>query len=313
MMSKPVNVALVQVRPVHLNLAATLKIVEDRTREAAADGAQIVVFGETFLTGYPAWIDSCPGAALWDNEATKAAYADLRRNSPVIPGPETALMSELAKELEIVLVMGAHERVDEGPGSGTLYNALLTFGPDGSLLNHHRKLVPTYTERLLWGPGDAEGLKVSDTPYGRVSGLICWEHWMPVPRQILHSQGEDIHIAAWPTVHDMLQVASRHYAFEGRCYVLAVGTLFTVADLPEGLSPTDDLVGNPDAFLVRGGSAIIGPDGKYVVEPLYEEETIITSTLDPGAIDRERMTLDVAGHYYRPDLFDVKVKGGERA
>ena len=312
MMAEPVQVALVQARPVHLDLPATLDILEARTREAAVGGARLVVFGETFLPGYPAWIDSSPGAALWDHGPTKEAYAQLRRNSLVVPGPESDRIAALARELDIVLVVGAHERVAGGPGSGTLYNALLTYGPDGTLLNHHRKLVPTYTERLLWGPGDTAGLKVVDTPLGRISGLVCWEHWMPVPRQLLHSQGEDIHIAAWPTVHEMLQIASRHYAFEGRCYVLAVGSIMAVADLPEGLPPTDDLAGDPQALLVRGGSAIIGPDGKYVVEPVYDEERIITATLDPAALDAERMTLDVAGHYYRPDLFDVQVKGPGR-
>ena len=135
---------------------------------------------------------------------------------------------------------------------------------------------------------------------------------MPMPRQVLHSSGEDIHIAAWPTVHEMLQIASRHYAFEGRCYVLAVGTLMKVSDLPEGLPPTDDLAGTPDAYLVRGGSCIIGPDGKFITQPLFEEERIITATLDPLAIDRERMTLDVTGHYARPDLFEWQMKKRSR-
>ena len=135
---------------------------------------------------------------------------------------------------------------------------------------------------------------------------------MPMPRQALHSSGEDIHIAAWPTVHEMLQIASRHYAFEGRCYVLAVGTLMKVSDLPAGLPPTDDLARTPGAFLVRGGSCIIGPDGKFITQPLFEEERIITATLDPLAIDRERMTLDVAGHYARPDLFEWNMKDNSR-
>ena len=312
MMPGPLQVALVQASPVHVNLEATLDKVESLTRDAAALGSRLVVFGETFIAGYPAWIDSSPGAALWDHAATKEAYAQLRRNSPVIPGPETDRLGTLARELQIVLVIGAHERVDSGPGAGTLYNALLTFGTDGAMLNHHRKLVPTYTERLLWGQGDADGVKVVETEIGRLSGLICWEHWMPLPRQALHSFGEDIHIAAWPTVHEMLQIASRHYAFEGRCYVLAVGTLMKVSDLPAGLPPTDDLARTPGAYLVRGGSCIIGPDGKFITQPLFEEERTITATLDPLAIDRERMTLDVAGHYARPDLFEWNMKDNSR-
>jgi predicted amidohydrolase len=275
--------------------------------EAASQGARIIVFGETWLTGYPAWIDSCPDAALWGNEPTKQAFAQLRRNSITVPGPEIDALAQLAHELGAVIVMGAHERVAAGPGAGTLYNTLLTFGPEGKLLNHHRKLVPTYTERLIWGSGDGAGLNVCDTPFGRISGSICWEHWMPLTRQALHEQGEDIHIAAWPTVHDMLQIASRQYAFEGRCYVLASGTLMTVGDLPDGLEPTPDLVGKPDALLVRGGSCIIGPDGEFIIEPVFNKETIVTATLEPLPLEAERMTLDVAGHYSRPDIFSFGV------
>ena len=133
------------------------------------------------------------------------------------------------------MVVGVSERVSAGPGRGTLYNSLLTIGPDGQLLNHHRKLVPTYTERMVWGNGDADGLQAVDTPAGRVSGLVCWEHWMPLARQALHDSGEDIHVAVWPTVHDRHQLASRQYAFEGRCFVLAAGSVMRASSLPPEL------------------------------------------------------------------------------
>ncbi len=153
-------------------------------------------------------------------------------------------------------MVGVTERVAAGPGRGTLFNALLTLGPDGSLLNHHRKLVPTYTERLVWGPGDTAGLRAVETPAGRVGGLICWEHWMPLTRQALHESGEDIHVAVWPTVHEMHQVASRHYAFEGRSFVLAAGGLMRASALPvEFVSAAGSE--DPDAWVLRGGSAIM--------------------------------------------------------
>ena len=136
---------------------------------------------------------------------------------------------------EAVVVCGVSERVGAGPGRGTLYNTLLTIGPDGELLNHHRKLVPTYTERMVWGNGDADGVRAVDTPSGRAGGLVCWEHWMPLARQALHDSGEDIHAALWPTVHDRHQLASRHYAFEGRCFVLAAGQLIQGSTLPKDL------------------------------------------------------------------------------
>jgi predicted amidohydrolase len=173
--------------------------------------------------GLPAWLDYCSDAALWDHAPSKEVFARLRQNSIVVPGKETQLFAQLAGDRDLTLVIGVNERVETGPGNGTLYNSLLTFTPDGRLANHHRKLVPTYTERLVWGQGDGGGLASVETPSGRVGGLICWEHWMPLARQALHNAGEHIHVAVWPTVHEMHQIASRHYAFEARCFVLAVG------------------------------------------------------------------------------------------
>ncbi len=299
-----IPVAIIQSSPVFLDLQASVGKLVALTAEAAATGARIVTFGETWLPGYPAWLDYCSDAALWDYAPSKEVFARLRRNSVVVPGKETKLIGELARKHELTLIIGVNERVETGPGNGTIYNSLLTFTPDGTLANHHRKLVPTYTERLVWGQGDGGGLASVATPAGRVGGLICWEHWMPLARQAMHHAGEHVHVAVWPTVHEMHQIASRHYAFEARCFVLAAGLVMRVKDLPAELRTTTELAGDPDAYLLRGGSAIIGPDGKYVVEPVYEQDTIVTATIDLDAIDREKMTLDVSGHYSRPDIFD---------
>jgi predicted amidohydrolase len=188
----------------------------------------------------------------------------------------------------------------------------LTIGRSGELLNHHRKLMPTYTERLVWGTGDADGLRVVETEGVRVGGLICWEHWMPLARHALHESGEDVHIAVWPTVHESHQLASRHYAFESRCYVLAVGSLLRAAALPAALQPHPDRVKSRDAWLLRGGSAVIAPDGMYVVEPVWERPELIIAELDLTRLREENMTLDVAGHYHRPDLFSFGVRRGTR-
>ena len=302
------KVAIVQAAPVFMNLKASVTRAINLIGEAASLGAKLVVFGETWLPGYPAWLDYCPSAALWNHEPTKDVFAELRRNSLAVPGRETEMLAEAARANGVVLVIGVNERVDVGPGNGTLYNALLTFDSDGALSNLHRKLVPTYTERLVWGQGNGNGLKAVETSVGRVGGLICWEHWMPLARQVLHDSGEHIHVAVWPTVHEMHQIASRHYAFEGRCFVLAAGLLMKMQDLPSQLSVVSDLAKNPDHLLLRGGSAIIGPDGSYVVEPLFDEERVLVADLDLSAIDKERMTLDVSGHYQRDDLFNLKVK-----
>ncbi|MEP6922461.1 MAG: carbon-nitrogen hydrolase family protein, partial [bacterium] len=304
---KMLTVAIVQAAPIFMDLEASIQVAIEHIGAAARQGAQLVVFGETWLAGYPAWLDYCPGAALWNHEPTKEVFSELRRNSLSIPSREAQMLAKAASDHRVVLVIGVNERIDEGPGNGTLYNSLLTFGSDGALLNHHRKLIPTFTERIVWGQGNGSGLKAVDTAAGRIGGLICWEHWMPLTRQVLHDSGEHIHIAVWPTVHEMHQIASRHYAFEGRCFVLAAGLLMRVRDLPHQLEVVSELSDKPDHFLLRGGACIIKPDGQYLVEPLFDEERIVVAELDLETIDKERMTLDVSGHYQRPDLFDLRI------
>jgi len=302
------RVAIVQSSPVFLDLDACLAKAIRLAEEAAKRQARLIAFGETWLPGYPAWLDHCTDVALWDHRPSKDVFAKLRQNSLTVPGKQTETLAQIAGDLKVTLVIGANERVETGPGNGTLYNTLLTFTPDGQLANHHRKLVPTYTERLVWGQGDGRGLRSIATPGGRVGGLICWEHWMPLARQAMHIAGEHIHVAVWPTVHQMHQVASRHYAFEGRCFVLAAGMVMRVKDIPKELRLTPELDANPESFLLNGGSTIFGPDGKYVVEPLCDQEDVIIADLDLDALDRERMTLDVSGHYNRSDLFAFQVE-----
>lgn len=311
-MSEPITVGIVQSSPVFMNLEASLAKATDLMAEGAKRGARLLTFGETWLPGYPAWLDYCSEAALWNHQPTKDVFARLRQNSVVVPGRETKILGAAAADLGLVLVIGVNERVESGPGNGTLYNSLLTFGADGKLVNHHRKLVPTYTERLVWGQGDGAGLVAAETTVGRVGGLVCWEHWMPLARQALHMSGEHIHVAVWPTVHEMHQVASRHYAFEARCFVLAAGLIMRARDLPSELASPAELREQPDALLLRGGSCIVAPNGRYIAGPVFDEETILTAALDPAEIDREKMTLDVAGHYHRPDVFELRLRAGSR-
>jgi len=311
-MTEKIMVGIVQASPIFMNLEASLAKAAALLEQAAAKGASLVTFGEAWLAGYPAWLDYCPNAALWNHGPTKEVFAEMRRNSVVVPGRETKRLGEIAAKHKIVLVIGINERVEQGAGNGTLYNSLLTFGTDGKLLNHHRKLVPTYTERLVWGPGDGAGLEAVETKYGRVGGLVCWEHWMPLARQAMHNSGEHIHIAVFPTVHEMHRIASRHYAFEARCFVLAAGLLMKAADLPTKLVAGTDLETSPEKTLLRGGSCIIAPDGSFVVEPVFDEEKIIVAELDLTLIDQEKMTLDVSGHYSRPDVFDFEINRGSR-
>lgn len=310
-MSKIIKVALVQASPIFNDLGKSVAKAVQKIEEAAALGANFVAFGETWLAGYPAWLDCAPNAALWNHEPTKRVFAQMRQNSVVVGSRETAILGAAAKVNKVAVVIGANERVESGIGNGTLYNALLTFDETGKLVNHHRKLVPTFTERLVHGQGDGDGLNAVETSGGRVGGLICWEHWMPLARQAMHHAGEQIHVAVYPTVHEMHQIASRQYAFEGRCFVLAVGLVMNAADLPPEILENSPI--ETDFPVLRGGSCVIAPDGSYVLEPVFDEEKILTAEIDLELIDRERMTLDVSGHYHRPDVFDFSVNQNLRA
>ncbi|MEK6284939.1 MAG: carbon-nitrogen hydrolase family protein [Acidobacteriota bacterium] len=303
-----VKVAAVQAAPVYMDLARSVEKAISLIAEAASSGAKLIVFPETWLPGYPAWLDCCRDVALWDHEPAKKVFARLMENSVVVPGPVTEALAAAAREHQVVLNISVHERVVEGAGRGTLYNTMLTFGEDGALLNTHRKIMPTYTERMIWGQGDGSGLRAVATGAGRVGGLICWEHWMPLARQVLHSSGEDIHIAAWPQVKEMNLVASRHYAFEGRCFVIACGAVMRASELPAELEPIESLKQRPDSFVLNGGSAIIAPDGSLLAGPVFDEEVILTADLDLSRVAEESLALDVTGHYSRPDIFDVKLK-----
>jgi predicted amidohydrolase len=301
-----VKVAAVQAAPVYTDLARSVEKASSLIAEAASLGSKLIVFPETWLPGYPAWLDCCRDVALWDHQPTKKVFARLMENSVIVPGPVTDALSKAAREHGVVLNISVHERVVEGPGRGTLYNTMLTIGSDGDLLNRHRKIMPTYTERMIWGQGDGSSLHAVATDAGRIGGLICWEHWMPLARQVLHESGEDIHIAAWPQVKEMNLIASRHYAFEGRCFVIACGAIMKPRELPPELEAIESLKLNPDSFVLNGGSAIIAPDGSVLAGPLFNQEAILTADLDLSRITEENMSLDVTGHYSRPDIFDVK-------
>lgn len=306
-MDKKVTIAVVQSAPAYLDIAASMQKVETLLQEAASKGTNLVCFGETWFTGYPAWIDYCDEYAKWDWKPTKEVFAKTYANSLDVNGPEVKQIGMWAKEHGLSIVMGINEKVTEGPGNGTIYNALLTWNEAGELANHHRKLMPTHTERLLYGPGDGAGLQAVETAgAGRVGGLICWEHWMPLTRQTMHNSGEHIHVAVWPKVHELLQIATRSYAFEGRCFAVGVGQIMRVKDIPDALKLPEDLESKPEHMLLNGGSCIVGPDGHYVMEPIWDQEGVFTTEVDLNRCYEERMALDVTGHYQRNDVFSLK-------
>ncbi len=307
MPSSTVAVAAVQAAPIYMDLEQSLAMAVDLIAESAKKEARLVVFPETWLPGYPAWLDTCRDVALWNHAPMKRLYARLLENSVTVPGPACDAIGAAARQNRLTVAIGVQERVASGPGRGTLYNTLLIFGPTGELLTRHRKLVPTFSERLIWGQGDGSGLGVVSTPAGRVGGLICWEHWMPMARQALHNADEDIHVALWPSVKEVHQIASRHYAFEGRCFVIAAGAIMRPSDLPRDLEAAVG-ANAMDGLLLNGGSAVIGPDGFYVAGPVFDDEVIVLARINLDRIREESLTLDVTGHYYRPDLFDFRIR-----
>ena len=298
--------SIIQHSPEYLDKAKSTEKAIELLKDAAAVGSQVVTFGETWLSGYPAWLDYCPEAALWGHEPVKELFLKTYENGVTIDGKEIALLKKAAKELKMSIVIGVNEVVNRGSGNKTVFNSLLTIDDKGNLANHHRKLMPTYSEKMVYGHGDGKGLRSVDTGWGKLSGLICWEHWMPLTRQAMHHSGEDIHVAVWPKVHEMHQVASRQYAFEGRCFVMAAGQILRKRDLPAFL-PTTGLPDDSDHMILNGGSAIIGPDGFYRTDPVFDEETIVTAEVDLTENIKESMTLDVTGHYQRNDVFSFEV------
>ncbi|XUU60205.1 carbon-nitrogen hydrolase family protein [Erythrobacter sp. HA6-11] len=301
------KVAICQAAPVPLHFESGIAKATARAREAIDSGAQLVAFGETFLGGYPLWLDEAPGAALWDHPGTRALHA-IMLDQAVVPGDERLLpLQELCDETGAVISIGAHERLRK-----SLYNNQMTFRPGQDVLNH-RKLVPTHGERLIWMRGDGSTLGVHQAEWGSVGSLICWEHWMPLARAAMHNLGEIVHVAAWPTVREQYAIASRHYAMEGRCFVLAAGLVQKKDDLFDGL---ERVGGDPDALalfnaiegdvLNRGGSFIVAPDARIVAQAGESEETLFAE-LDLDEIGQGLANLDTDGHYSRPDVFELSV------
>ena len=302
------KVAIAQVSPVFLDKARTVHKALSVIREAAVHGAQLVAFPETWIPCYPLWVQ---GAAGWDDPVVKRTFALLQENSVSVPGPETELLCAAAREHEITVVMGINER-DAKYSHGTLYNAQLTISSSGEILGTHRKLIPTHGERLFWGMGDGSDLRVHDTEFGRLGGSICWEHWMPLKRFVMHSLGEQIHVAAFPDMPEFHHLAARSYAFEGRTFVLAAGAWLTMDHIPADFEMRGFLEQRGSHELLCGGSGVVGPDGNWLTEPVLGREEIIYADLDLRRIGEEQLAFDSVGHYNRPDVFELRVRSQER-
>jgi nitrilase len=298
-MSSPFVAAVVQSSPVVFETKATLAKVRDLTADAARRGARLVVFPEAFVCSYPKGLDF--GARV--GVRTSQGRDDFRRyfdSAIAVPGPATDALSEIARESSVHLVIGVIER-----DIGTLYCTILFFAPDGTFLGKHRKLMPTAMERLIWGFGDGSTLPVFDTPLGKLGAVICWENYMPLLRMAMYAKGIQLYCAPTADDRDTWMATMQHVALEGRCFVLTACQYLRRQDCPADYASIGD--DDPDAVIMRGGSAIISPLGQVLAGPVFNREIILTAEIDLGEIARGKYDFDVVGHYARPDVFRLHV------
>ena len=299
------RVALAQIAPVLLDREATLAKVVARIDEAAKCGCGLVTFGEALVPGYPVWLSRAGGARFDapDQKQIHALYLDQSVQ------PEAGHLDEVcaaARRGGVAVVLGIVERAADR-GGHSLYCSRVYIGADGGLGSVHRKLMPTYEERLVWGSGDGAGLVVHQLGAFTVGGLNCWENWLPLARAALHAQGEDLHVAGWPGAAVNTADITRFLAREGRSYVLSVSGLLRAADVPADVPHRDRIVATEDEVLCDGGSAAAAPDGSWVVEPVVGREELIVIDLDHARVREERQNFDYSGHYGRPDVLRLEV------
>lgn len=299
------KVALAQISPVWLNKQATLEKVESYITKAGSEGCELVIFGEGLLPGYPFWLSLTNGAEF-NASVQKEIHAHYIRNSIQVEAGELDSVCQLAKEHNIAVYLGVIERA-KNRGGHSLYCSLVYIDQEGKIRSVHRKLQPTYEERLTWSPGDGNGLQVHPLKEFTVGGLNCWENWMPLPRTALYGLGENLHIAVWPGSDRNTVDITRFIARESRSFVISVSGLMEVKDFPQDTPHLEKILEKAPDVLANGGSCIAGPDGEWIVEPVTGKEGLITETLDFNRILEERQNFDVSGHYSRPDVTRLTV------
>jgi len=300
------TVAAVQLAPVFFNKAQTIDKIQSFVSQAVKDKASLILFPEVIIPGYPRGLifGTSVGGRTPEGREMFLRYWE---NSIHVPGPETEILAKTAKQSKSWLVVGVTEKDSI---SDTLYCSLLYFSPEGTLAHKHRKLKPTAAERIIWGEGDGSDLDVLDTALGKVGGLICWENYMPLARTALYQQGIEIYLAPTADCRGTWQSTMEHIACEGRCYVLGCNQYLTKEHYPEDLKAF--LSEAHPSLPSSGGSCIVSPLGKKLAGPLYDQEGILTAEIDHREIIKAKMDFDPIGHYARPDVFELMIKGNKK-
>jgi len=298
------KVAVIQTSPFVLDRDKTIQLAVEEVKKASDAGAKLVIFPETFIPGYPAWIWRLRPGSDW--ETNEILHARLLDNSVDLSTTQLQPLYEAARTYNVTIVCGLHER-DNSLSRATIYNTAVTISHEGSLINRHRKLMPTNPERMVWGFGDATGLKVLDTPCGRIGSLICWENFMPLARHALYAQGIDIYIAPTYDSGSNWLGTMQHIAREGGCWVISAGVALHNQDIPEDFPQRNYLYPDQDEWINPGDSVVIAPGGEIVAGPVNKNKEILFADIDLDRVTAARRTFDVAGHYSRPDIFSLHV------
>jgi len=304
-MDSNLKIAMAQITPVLLNKEETLKKVEASIIEAGKQNCELIVFGEALVPGYPFWL-ALTGGAEWNTQVNKELHAEYVRNAIQIEAGELNVICELAKTYKIAIYLGIMERA-KNRGGHSIYASLVYINEKGEIKSVHRKLQPTYDERLTWAPGDGNGLQVHSLKQFTVGGLNCWENWMPLPRTALYGLGENLHIAVWPGSDHNTKDITRFIARESRSFVVSVSSLMTKQDFPKEMPHLEKILENAPETLANGGSCIAGPDGEWIIEPVLYKEGLIIQTIDFNRVYEERQNFDAVGHYSRPDVTKLSV------
>ena len=298
------KLAIVQKAPVFLDKQKTIEVAVATVEEAAKNGAEMVVFTEAFIPGYPTWIWRLRPGGDWN--VSEELHERLLKNAVVMESDDLEPLYKAAKKHNVTIVCGIEER-DSKLSQSTLYNTAIIIGSDGTLKNKHRKLMPTNPERMVWGFGDASGLKVVDTPCGRVGTLLCWENYMPLARYALYSQGVEIYIAPTYDSGEGWIGTLQHVAREGCCWVVGCGNLMKGSDIPKDFPDREALYPNADEWINPGDSVVIAPGGEIIAGPMRQEAGILYCDINNEKVGIAKRALDVTGHYSRPDIFQLHV------